>query len=262
MFGLFLLMIMSSALGQTPAPSTTKPAGPGFRELSDEDKKRAMQTDEQIDNALNADHWDEAIARAEELLALRSRAQGPKYFETVDAEWNLKTLRRVSAMSKEDRVAYKSVISMNKRARTLRAQAKYAAAQPLYEKALEISRRLLTDDHPHTASYYNGLAANLYDQGKYAAAQPLFEKALEINRRLFTDDHPNVASAYYNLAMNLHSQGKHAEARRMNENRLEIERRLFTDVPAVTANRYASMAANLALQGKYAEAQPLYAPGS
>jgi hypothetical protein len=34
----------------------------------------------------------------------------------------------------------------------LNAQGKYAAAQPLYEKALEIRRRLLTDDHPDTAS--------------------------------------------------------------------------------------------------------------
>jgi hypothetical protein len=30
-------------------------------------------------------------------------------------------------------------------------QGKFAAAQPIYEKALEIYRRLLTDDHPNTA---------------------------------------------------------------------------------------------------------------
>ena len=33
-------------------------------------------------------------------------------------------------------------------AANLNAQGKYAQAQPLYEKALEIRRRLLTDDHP------------------------------------------------------------------------------------------------------------------
>jgi hypothetical protein len=36
---------------------------------------------------------------------------------------------------------------------------------------LEINRRLLTDDHPHTAASYHNLADNLYAQGKYAEAR-------------------------------------------------------------------------------------------
>ena len=86
-------------------------------------------------------------------------------------------------------------------------------AQPLFEKALEIRRRLLTDDHPDTATSYNNLAANLNAQGKYAQAQPLYEKALEIRRRLLTDDHPDTAHSYNNLAANLNAQGKYLEAR-------------------------------------------------
>ena len=61
-------------------------------------------------------------------------------------------------------------------ATNLNAQGKYAQAQPLYEKALEIRRRLLTDDHPDTASSYNNLADNLNAQGKYAQAQPLLRE--------------------------------------------------------------------------------------
>ena len=34
----------------------------------------------------------------------------------------------------------------------LEAQGKFAEAQPLYEKALEIRRRLLADEHPDTAA--------------------------------------------------------------------------------------------------------------
>ena len=95
----------------------------------------------------------------------------------------------------------------------LNAQGKYAQAQPLYEKALEIRRRLLTDDHPDTATSYNNVAANLNAQGKYAQAQPLYEKALEIHRRLLTDDHPHTALGYNSLAANLNAQGKYLEAR-------------------------------------------------
>ena len=140
----------------------------------------------------------------------------------------------------------------------LNAQGKYAQAQPLYEKALEINRRLLTDDHPCTANSYNNLAYNLNAQGKYAQAQPLFEKALEIRRRLLTDDHPDTADSYNNVAANLNAQGKYAQAQPLYEKALEIRRRLLTDDHPNTADSYNNVAGNLNAQGKYAQAQPLY----
>ena len=148
--------------------------------------------------------------------------------------------------------------SYNNLAVNLNAQGKYAQAQPLFEKALEIRRRLLTDDHPDTASSYNNLACNLNAQGKYAQAQPLFEKALEIRRRLLTDDHPDTAISYNNLAGNLNAQGKYAQAQPLFEKALEIRRRLLTDDHPDTAISYNNLAFNLNAQGKYAQAQPLY----
>ncbi len=131
----------------------------------------------------------------------------------------------------------------------LNAQGKYAQAQPLYEKALEIRRRLLTDDHPDTAVSYNNVAVNLNAQGKYAQAQPLYEKALEIRRRLLTDDHPDTAISYNNLAANLNAQGKYAQAQPLYEKALEIRRRLLTDDHPDTAHSYNNLAANLDARG-------------
>ena len=136
-----------------------------------------------------------------------TRVQGPKHFETVNAEWIVKTLHRVVPMPKDDRAAFQSASAMSEQAKTLWQQGKYAAAQPLYEKALEIRRRLLTDDHPDTASSYNDLAINLNFQGKYASAQPLLEKALEIRHRLHSDDQPGTARGYNDLALNLNGRG-------------------------------------------------------
>ena len=178
-----------------------------MRRLIGDDEKRAGVLAEAIGAAAKAERWNEAIARAEELVALRARAQGPKHFETVDAEWSLKTLRRYAAMPKEDRAAFRSTLTMDKQARALDAQGKYAAAQPLFEKALDIRRRLLTDDHPYTANSYSNLAANLNTQGKHAAARPHYEKALDIHRRLLTDDHPYTATSYGNLAHSLARRG-------------------------------------------------------
>ncbi len=150
---------------QTNSPKDAQPPEPGLRKLTAGDEKRATQLDEQIDKALDADRWDEAVARAEELFTLRTQAQGPKHFETVDAEWRRKTLRRVARLPRDDRVAYKSAISIHKQGMTDNGQGKYAQAQPLFEQALEIFRRLLSDDNPETAACYNDLAVNLNAQG-------------------------------------------------------------------------------------------------
>ncbi len=255
---LLVFSIGSSAPGQTPGQPAGKPTAPGLIKLTGDDEKRAKQLDEQIDKALKADRWDEAIAMTQELLALRAKVQGRKHFETVNVQWHLKALRRVAPMPADDRVGYLSAIAMNEQAETLYVQGKGAQAQPLLEKALEIYRRLLTDDHPDTAGSYNNLAQNLTEQGKYAQARPLHEKALEIHRRLLTDDHPDTAAAYSNLAKNLDAQGKYAQAQPLSEKALEIKRRLLTGEHPDTATSYSILAYNLNLQGKYAQAQPLF----
>ena len=148
---------------------------------------------------------------------------------------------------------------MNQQAEALWTQGKYAQAQPLFEKALEIRRRLLTDDHPDTAASYNNLAMNLNAQGKYALAQPLFEKALEIRRRLLTDDHPDTATSYNNVAIQPQRPGEvrpgPAAVREGAGDPPPTAHRRTTPTPP---NSYNNVAYNLNAQGKYAQAQPLY----
>jgi tetratricopeptide (TPR) repeat protein len=211
--GLGIALAGSPARAQSTSSKETQSPAPGLRKLAGDDAKRANDLDKAIGAALKADRWDDAISRAEELHALRARVQGPKHFETVSEEWREKTLRRLAPMPHEDRVAYVSAGSLSAQGGVLYAQGKYAQAQRLLEKALEIRRRLLTDDHPDTAIIYNNVARIIGAQGKYAQAQPLFEKALEIRRRLLTDEHPTTARGYDNLAGNLSAQGKYLEAR-------------------------------------------------
>jgi tetratricopeptide (TPR) repeat protein len=253
---LFILSIAPSALGQTRVAPTEKPTALGLIKLTLEDEKRAKQLDEQIDNALKADRWDEAIAKAQDLFALRTRVQGPEHWETVDAEWLLKTLRRVAPMPQADRAAYRSAYAMVEQAQALESQMKWTEAQRLKEKALDISRRLL-DDSPQTAAFCNTLALNLKFQGKYAQAAPLYEKALEIYRRLKGDDHPDTADLYQNLATLIGVQGQTAQAQPLCEKALEICRRVHGDDHPDTAYKYNCMAGNLIAQGKHALAQPL-----
>src|SRR5262245_59308179 len=93
-FGIEILCLATAA--QTTSPKEAQPPAAGSRTLTGDDASRAEELDKAIDADLKADRWDEAMARAEELFGLRTKAQGPKHFETVNAEWLLKVLRRVA----------------------------------------------------------------------------------------------------------------------------------------------------------------------
>jgi tetratricopeptide (TPR) repeat protein len=259
LLGSLVLSIAVRVSGQAPTakPSADQAPPPALRKLSDADEKQANQLAGQLTNAVKAGRWDEAIARSEELLGLRTRLQGPKHFETVTAELWLKTMRGVASMSQDDRAAYQSADLAEEQALKLQSVGKYAQAEPLFEKALEVRRRLLTDNHVFTALSYAWLGWSVNAQGKYAQARPLLEKALEIRRRLLTDDHPDTAKSYNNVAINLSSFGKYAQAQALFEKALEIRRRLLTDNHPETAASYSNFAYNLNTQGKYAQAQPL-----
>jgi tetratricopeptide (TPR) repeat protein len=59
-------------------------------------------------------------------------------------------------------------------------------------QALELTRRLLGEEHPDVATSLHNLA-NLYEsQGRYAEAEPLSLQALEIAERQLGVNHPNT----------------------------------------------------------------------
>jgi CHAT domain-containing protein/tetratricopeptide (TPR) repeat protein len=123
---------------------------------------------------------------------------------------------------------------------------------------LDICRQALGEQHPHTATSYNNVAANLNSQGKYAEAGPLFQKALDICRKALGEEHPDTARSYNNLAGNLDNQGKYAEAGPLYKKALDIRRKVLGEEHPDTAVSYNNIAANLQSQGQYAEAGPLY----
>jgi CHAT domain-containing protein len=257
---LLVLLIASVVLGQTPArsPTTARPSAPGLRKLTGNDQKRTRELNQAASKAGRADRWDEVVAAFEELVALRTRAQGAKHYETVEAACRVKAARRVAAMSKNDRAEFLSMMRTNAQAISLERQAKYAEARPLFEKVLAGWRRLLGEDDLDTARGYNNLGVNLRAQKKSVEAQPLFEKALAIRKRLLSDDHPDTARSYDELAANLKAQNKTFEAQPLFEKALAIRERLLSDDHPDTARSYDKVAMNLVSQRKRKEAQPLF----
>ena len=62
------------------------------------------------------------------------------------------------------------------------AQAKYAEAEPLYQRSLKIHESVHGKDHADVAYPLLGLAAMEMDQARFDQAEPLIQRAIEIYR--------------------------------------------------------------------------------
>ncbi|NEQ49983.1 MAG: tetratricopeptide repeat protein, partial [Leptolyngbya sp. SIO3F4] len=105
----------------------------------------------------------------------------------------------------------------------------YSEAEPLYEEALSMYKRLLGDEHPYVATTLNNLALLYDNQGRYSEAEPLYEEALAMRKRLLGDEHPDVALSLNNLASLYYSQGRYSEAELLYQEALTMRKRLLGD---------------------------------
>ena len=67
------------------------------------------------------------------------------------------------------------------------------------EKALEINRKVLGDEHPDTAQSFNNVGLVLHSIGDYSVARPYFKKSLAIYKKTFGMNHPNTKRVVSNL---------------------------------------------------------------
>ncbi len=140
----------------------------------------------------------------------------------------------------------------------MEAQGDYAAARPLYERALSIYEQILGPWHPNTARSLNNLGSLLAAQGDLAGARPYYERALAIHEQALGPRHPDTARSLNNLGSLLEAQGDYAAARPYYEHALAIyEQMLGVQHPDML--RTAMMLANtLERQGDYTGAQGFY----
>jgi len=76
----------------------------------------------------------------------------------------------------------------------------YAAARPLYERAIAIYEQALGSSHPSTATSLYNLAGLLRAVGDDAEARPLYERALAIWEQALGTDHPYTQRSRQRLA--------------------------------------------------------------
>jgi tetratricopeptide (TPR) repeat protein len=147
---------------------------------------------------------------------------------------------------------------LNNLASLLEAQGDYAAAEPLFRRALTIAEKTLGPEHPVTAIRLINLSSLLRNQGDYAAAEPLCRRSLEIAEKVQGPSDPNTGGILYNLAKLLVAKGDYAGAEPLYRRALAIvEKTQGSEHPLIGAY-FNNLAELLKVQGDYAGAELLY----
>lgn len=88
----------------------------------------------------------------------------------------------------------------------------WTLAKQTYERALEIDRRILGDDHPRVAMRVNNLAVVAQSTGDLKLAETLFRDAISRHEKAYGNQHPETGVARGNLGLLLQREGRLAEA--------------------------------------------------
>jgi tetratricopeptide (TPR) repeat protein/predicted Ser/Thr protein kinase len=134
----------------------------------------------------------------------------------------------------------------------------YPEAQKQIERALDLRRRLLGEDHPDTLISMRNLAVLYRHQGKVEQAESLLIKVLGVQRRLLGEDHPDTLESAYDLALLYDDQEKFTLAEPLLTKALDGQRRILGEQhpgTAVTMNKLAELYKE---EGKYAQAESLH----
>jgi hypothetical protein len=130
-------------------------------------------------------------------------------------------------------------------------------ARPLFERARDLRRSLLGDDHPDTLATADRLSFDLWLLGQYERARRLSEDTLVRMRRVLGDDHPHTLRAAFSHSITLWESGQYEPARQLAEDTLTRSRRVLGDDHPDTLRAAYALAVSLWGLGQYEPARQL-----
>ncbi len=146
---------------------------------------------------------------------------------------------------------------LNNAATYLQRRGEPAVSLPLFERALQLRRGMLGQQHPDTLTSARSLALNLRALGQYELARRLNEDTLVRSRRVLGEEHPDTLTSANNLALDLWALRQYEAARRLVQDILTRRRRLLGEDHPDTLTSASNLAANLRGLGHYEAARRL-----
>ena len=132
-----------------------------------------------------------------------------------------------------------------------------ATARPLFERALELHRSLLGEEHPDTLESASSLSLTLHQLGQYRPARQLSEDILTRCRGVLGEDHPSTLRSAITLAAALGGLGRYELARQLGEDTLTRCRRVLGEDHPSTLRSATHLTVALGGLGRYELARQL-----
>jgi CHAT domain-containing protein/Tfp pilus assembly protein PilF len=206
-----------AATGQAPADARLQEAQTAFDEAT---------------KLKDAGSYSEALAQAEQALALREAVLGGTHPEVAHCLHLLGDIHR--------------------------RRGDLARAEPLLQRALTLREAALGKDHLSVASSVNNLAILYSAQGLYERAEPLFQRALTINEAAPGDNHARLAASLNNLANHYVNMGLDAQAEPLLRRALALYEATPGTPPFLVAYSLNNLAKLYMSQGAYGQAESLF----
>ena len=103
----------------------------------------------------------------------------------------------------------------------------WALAKQTYERALDVDRRMLGDEHPRVATHLHNLAVVGQNMGDLRSAEALYRDAITRLQSAYGSDHPETAGARGNYGLLLQREGRLEEAEPLLRGALSVTLKLY-----------------------------------
>jgi tetratricopeptide (TPR) repeat protein len=134
----------------------------------------------------------------------------------------------------------------------------YDKALEYHNKALEIRKEVLVENHPDTAGSYNNIGDVYANLGKYDKALKYHNKALEIFKDVLGENHPKTANSYNNIGIVYNNLGDYDKALEYYIKALEIKKTVLGENHPATAGSYNNIGVIYDELGDYDKALEYY----
>lgn len=135
---------------------------------------------------------------------------------------------------------------------------KYNEALSFFEKALEISLKIFSEEHPDIATIYNNMGLVYDSLGDYTKALEVHNKSLKIRLKIFGEEHSDVATSYNNIGLTYEAQHQYAKALIFLEKSLNIQLKVLGEIHPNVAIAYNNCGTIYYNQGLFFKALNFY----
>jgi CHAT domain-containing protein/tetratricopeptide (TPR) repeat protein len=210
------------SFAQTTPVANPAELRPPLKSLGAEDARLIKALDQEILVHRNALEDEKAVPLARQILEIRTRSQGKDHWETISARLLVRSLERISSLTRAERAELKTTFDQINHAKKLYDRERFNDCLSLLKEALVKRQKLLGADSSEAVQCLNNLAMVLGSLGKFEDANSYYRQAVEGMRLQFGENHPEVATAYSNLALNLQELHRLQESLDYHEKALTI----------------------------------------